>query len=191
MEELEALRRCREGDRAAFRLLVEKYGDLVTRSAYLMTHGPDLADDLAQDTFLAAWRGLGKFDLGRPFKPWLLRILVNCWLNHRRRRRPRLVSLENVKATTVAGGGPSPERMAVLHETHRSVRQAIESLDDGQRVTLLLRYFAGLSVAEIARAMSCPEGTVKSRLHRALAELRARLRDQYAVTAGADVHGAD
>ena len=174
MEEPEAIRRSRNGDQAAFRSLVERYGDLVYRTAYLMLHDRGLAEDLTQETFLAAWKGLKGFDASLPFKPWLLRIVVNRCLNQQRRRAPQTVPLI-AEAGMAAGQGPSPEVAAVQRDTQRLIRRAIASLEEDQRLAVMLRYFAGLSVPEIASVVSCPQGTVKSRLHRALAHLRVRL----------------
>lgn len=175
MEEFEAVRRCRAGDRAAFRFLVERYGDLVQRTAYLIVRDEGLAEDLAQEAFLAAWKGLATFDPSQPLKPWLVRIVVNRCLNQERRSHPPSQPLgDDLPEAT----SPSPETVTLARDAGRLVRGAIASLDEEQRLALVLRYFADLTVPEIAWVLGCPEGTVKSRLHRSLAALRERLADQ-------------
>ncbi len=175
MEEREAVRRCQKGERTAFRLLVEKYGDLAFRTAYLMTRDRGLAEDVVQESFLACWRGLAKFDARQPLRPWLLRIVVNCCLSRRRRPTVATVPLEHSGVALLADPDPLPEEMAVRQDTRQLLREAIASLEEGQRLVVMLRYFADLSLAEIAGILACPEGTVKSRLHRALSQLRAQL----------------
>ncbi len=188
MQEREALRRCRAGDRTAFRVLVEQYGDLAYRVAYLMTHDRALAEDLAQDAFLAAWKGLRRFDPALPFKPWLLRIVVNTCRSRARRKAVPVLPLEEMRGRQGPSPDPSPEALAVAHDSHQAVGRAIAALDEEMRQAVMLRYFAGLTVPEIAAILAWPEGTVKSRLHRALARLRAELERQ-GVLGGADLPG--
>lgn len=181
MDEEDAIRHCRQGDRAAFRLLVESYGDLVYRTAYLIVRDRALAEDLTQEAFLLAWKGLGKFDPAQPFKPWLLRVAINCCLSNRRRRSFTTVPLNESGADVTVDQSLSPEEAVVLHDTQRLVREAVGSLEEVSRLVVMLRYFAELSIPEIASVLSCPQGTVKSRLHRALAQLRDRLEGKIAV----------
>lgn len=188
MQEREALRRCRAGDPTAFRFLVEQYGDLAYRIAYLMTRDRALAEDLTQDAFLAAWKGLGRFDLALPFKPWLLRIVVNTCRSHARRKALPALPLDEVEERQAPSPDPTPERLAVASDSHRAIGRAIAALDQEARQAVLLRYAAGLTVPEIAAVLAWPEGTVKSRLHRALGRLRAELEAQ-GIPSGADLYG--
>ena len=187
MEELQAIRRCRGGDRAAFRFLVDRYGDLVYRTAYLILRDRGLAEDLTQEAFIAAWRGLGRFDPGRPFKPWLLRIVVNRCLSEGRKRAAVVAEPERSGFGPGSDDGLLPERVALLHDKQRLVRAAIGALDEEMRLAVLLRYFGDLSVPEIADVLSCPQGTVKSRLHRAMERLRQSLAGQSAASCAADL----
>ena len=169
------VQRCQAGEREPFRLLVERYGDVVFGTAVLMTHDRPLAEDMTQEAFLHAWRGIRGFRLGSPFKPWLLRILVNRITSHRRRRVFNLVPLPWGERTPASN--PGPELVVERNEKHAEVRSAIARLPEEQQRVLVLRYDAELTVPGIAQAMGLAEGTVKSRLHRALARLRELLED--------------
>ena len=169
----ELVRRCQRGDREAFRSLVERYADAVFGTALLMTRDRLLAEDLAQEAFISAWRGIRGFRLGSPMKPWLLRIVVNRVLSHRRRRVLQLVPLP--WAERAHTNSPSPEATVERLSEYADVRSALAQLPDEHRRVLVLRYYAELSVPGIARATGWREGTVKSRLHRALLRMRELL----------------
>ena len=171
MDDREAVRRCREGDREAFRHLVERYSAVLHGTAYLMTRDAPLTQDLVQDTLLSAWRGIGGFREGEPVKPWLIRIVVNRVLSHQRRRSLTTVPIPD-------GAEPrSSDRVAEEVEARDAVRRGLAALPEEQRQALMLRYFAELTVAEISDVLGWPEGTVKSRLHRGLTEMRAAIGD--------------
>lgn len=173
MNEAELLSRCRSGDRDAFRLLVEEHGDLVRRTAYLMVGDRLLAEDLSQEAFLLAWRGIGTFRTETGFKPWLMRILTNCIASHRRRRSPRVLPLETVETLEEPSDPePGPHEQAERAERGREMADALATLPEEWSRVLVLRYYVELSVPEIALALDWPEGTVKSRLHRSLEALR-------------------
>ncbi|MFN3974272.1 MAG: RNA polymerase sigma factor [Dehalococcoidia bacterium] len=175
MDEETALRRCQQGEREAFRTIVERYQDVLYGTAFLMTGDAGTAEDLVQEAFLAAWRGIRGFDPQRPLKPWLVRILVNKALTAQRRRSLSAVPLNEA---TPHSGGPSPEESVILQERHQALRQAVASLPAEVRQALLLRYFTGLTVPEVAHTLGWREGTVKSRLHRALQHLRETLEEK-------------
>lgn len=171
----EIIKRCQEGESEAFQWLVERYGDLAYRTAYLITNDHQLAEEVIQEAFLDAWRGIKGFKLGYPFKPWFLKIVVNRCRMQRRRRVVPTASLEKVEPRQVATDAPSADEVMASGESHQLIREAVASLEGDQRSVIMLRYFAELSVPEIAQALSLPEGTVKSRLHRAMQRLRHRL----------------
>lgn len=175
-DEQNATERCQQGDRDAFRTVVEAYGDLLFGTAYLMTEDRQLAEDMVQEAFLSAWKGIGSFRPGSPVRPWLLRILVNSVLSHRRRRA--LLTLPWPKrepAPAFETLGPSPEVLAEGRQEQEEVRRGMARLSEGHRQVVILRYYAELSVPDIARVTGWRQGTVKSRLHRALGQLRDML----------------
>ena len=173
MTDDQAVARCQEGDREAFRHLVERYKDVLHGTAILMTGNRAVAEEIVQEAFLSAWRGIGGFERGRPLKPWLTRILVNGVLTQKRKRAVQTVPITD---SDPPAGGSTSDQMDVL-ESRAVVRQALAQLDADQHRIVVLRYFAELTVPEIASSMGLKEGTVKSRLHRALGRLRKHLEE--------------
>ena len=175
MTDDEAIMRCQNGERDAFRYLVEQYKDVLFGTAVLMTGNRAVAEEQVQEALLSAWRGIQGFRLGRPVKPWLLRILVNAVLSHQRRRVLPTVNLDGSGSDTADSINPDPAETLDALENRLVLRRAIAGLSPDHRQVVALRYFAGLTVPEMARSLGVREGTVKSRLHRALAILRQQL----------------
>ena len=144
----ELVRRCQAGDREPFRQLVERYGDLVFGTALQMTRDRSLAEDLTQDAFVHAWRGIGGFRLGSPLRPWLLRILHNRIVSHRRRRLLDLLPLPS--AERARDHQPGPEAVVEIAEERSRLRVALATLSGDHRRIVVLRYYSELSVPEIA-----------------------------------------
>ena len=183
MTDNEAIVRCQNGDRDAFRYLVERYKDVLFGTAVLMTGNRAVAEEQVQEALLSAWRGIRGFRLGRPLKPWLLRILVNSVLSHQRRRALPTVNLDGNSPDAPVAIIPDPAETLDALESRLALRRAIADLSPEHRRVVALRYFAGLTVPEVARTLDIREGTVKSRLHRALAILRQKLDEQDLETA--------
>jgi RNA polymerase sigma factor (sigma-70 family) len=164
------------GDLDAFGDLVERYSDLAFRTALVITRSPADAEDAVQEGFVAAFRALARFRQDAPLRPWLLRIVANAARNRRRSagRRDALV-LNVADAVRTGGAAPSPEATVEAAEERRALLRAVESLSDGDRLVVVCRHLLELDVAETAAVLGVREGTVKSRLHRALRRLRARL----------------
>ena len=169
MTDDEAVRRCQDGDREAFRHLVEQYQHPLYGAALLMTHNPALAEEHVQEALLNAWRGIRGFQRGRPIKPWLMRILVNEVLSRQRRRSLATVPLDESPPLEAPPG--DVEAFA----DRDAIRHALDQLTPEHRQVVVLRYFADLTVRDVARAAGVREGTVKSRLHRALRQMRELL----------------
>jgi len=152
---------------------VHAYQGIAFRTAYVIARNASDAEDAAQDGFVKAWRALGRFREGAPFRPWLLRIVANEASN-RRRSAGRRASLALRAANEEPSGGaaPSPEAALLSAEQRSELLAAIEELPDEQRNVVALRYFLGLSEAEVAETLAIPLGTVKSRTARALERLR-------------------
>ena len=159
----------------AYEELVRRYQDVAVRTARLIAPAVD-ADDAAQEAFVKAWIALPRFRPGAPFRPWLLRIVSNEARNRRRSagRREGLA----IRATADRpsdDAAPSPEAAALLAERRAILLAALNGLRDEDREIIAARYFLDLSEAESADILGLPRGTVKSRLSRALARLRAGL----------------
>ena len=178
MTEDEAVLSCQNGDKDAFRYLVDLHKDVVFGTAYLMTGNHSLAEEQMQEAFLAAWRGIKGFEAGRPFKPWLVRILVNGVLTQQRKHTLPTVSLDGLD---LSNQSVDPAEEVESLDRRMAVRRALSGLNQEHRQVVILRYFAGLTVPEVAQATGQREGTIKSRIHRALNRLRDQLSE---VTAG-------
>jgi len=135
-----------------------------------MTRDRGLAEDLVQETFLRAWRGMLSFRGGGNFKAWTVRILVNHVMSERRRKRVREELLAEGMAE--AGDVDTGEELVLRKEERDRIRRALEKLPQEQRDVVVLRYYTGLTLPQIAQGLGWRRGTVKSRLHRALGHLR-------------------
>ena len=160
----------------AYEELVRRYESLAFRTAYLIVVDADEARDAAQDGFLRAYGALRRFRAGAEFRPWLLRIVANAARNRRRSRNRRTALALRAAADRPANGAaPSPEVAVLAAERRGLLLAAIERLSVEDRDVIVMRWFGELSEAEIAAALDCPPGTVKSRLSRAMARLRVGL----------------
>jgi RNA polymerase sigma-70 factor (ECF subfamily) len=173
LDEAELVDRARRGDQEAYAELVQRHADLAFRAAYLICGSAADAEEAAQDGFLSAYRALPRFRPGEPLRPWLLRIVGNAARNRRRAagRRAEL-GLRLADSLRAGEAAPSPESAAEAAEERAALLRAVEALDVDDREVIACRYFLQLSVAESAAALGCAEGTVKSRLSRALSRLR-------------------
>ena len=149
------------------------YQGIAFRTAYVIARNASDAEDAAQDGFVKAWRALGRFREGAPFRPWLLQIVANEARN-RRRSAGRRANLALRAATEELSGGaaPSPEATLLSGEQRSELLAAVDELPEEQRTVVALRYFLGLSEHEVAETLAVPQGTVKSRTARALERLR-------------------
>jgi RNA polymerase sigma-70 factor (ECF subfamily) len=177
MDEQELVSRSKSGDVEAFNLLVEQYQRLVYNLALRMLGNSEAAEDTSQDTFLSAYKAIGKFR-GGSFKSWVLRIAVNsCHDKLRVARRYRVVSLDTLMLEIgdlpQANNNESPEDYALRRELGRFLNEGLAHLPEDQRLAVILSDVQGLSYEEVAQVAGCSLGTVKSRLNRG----RTRLRD--------------
>lgn len=179
-DEGELIVRAQAGDLAAYEDLVRRYESLAFRTAYLLAADPAEAEDAAQEGFIRAFHALGTFQAGRPFRPWLLRIVANQAIN-RRKAAARRRSLAERFGAALRGGGELPSVEAQVAAGERSSRlwQAVRRLKPDEQMLVYLRYYLELSEAELAEVFDCPPGTVKSRLHRTLGRLQAIIEQHY------------
>ncbi len=184
----ELVSQCQNGDPAAFEQLVGRYQDRVFNLVYRLAGHYQEAQDITQDVFLRALEHIGSFRQQAQVYTWLFRIAVNLAISRRRRhQRLRFVPLEAAAGGQdndgeATAGDPQnprqqrPEELAEQDERQRQVARAVAELDEEFRSVLVLKDIEGLDYQEIADVLELPLGTVKSRLHRARSELRARLR---------------
>src|SRR6267143_6695264 len=171
--------RAQRGDTAAYEEIVQRYQQIAFRTAYVITGSSADAEDAAQEGFVKAYRALGRFRAGADPRPWLLRIVANEARN-RVRSSGRRHGLELRLADDFRPGdaAPSPEAAAVASEDRRRLLGLLRALSKEDRLVISSRYFLELSSEETAAALGIPEGTVKSRLSRALARLRSRMDEE-------------
>lgn len=147
------------------------------RTAFLITGTAAEAEDAAQDAFVKAWYALGRFRPDAPFRPWLLRIVANEARNRRTAAGRRVnLALRAWERDPNGDAAPSPEAVALRGEQRAMLLAAMNRLRAEDRLVIGYRYFFDLSEAEMATALDCARGTVKSRLSRALGRLRDALR---------------
>lgn len=163
--------RARHGDGAAWAVLVHAHQEPAFRLAYLFLGDADEAEDIAQETFIRAYQALERYDVERPLRPWLLSIAANLARN-RRRSIGRFMKAWK-KLVREADTLPSLEQNALeQHWQSRALWDAVRRLNQNDQHIIYLRYFLDMSVEETATSLEIAEGTVKSRLHRAIDRLR-------------------
>ncbi|MFW5867513.1 MAG: RNA polymerase sigma factor [Armatimonadota bacterium] len=164
------------GDRQAFDLLIERHLSSIQRLCWSMLCGRSDAEDAAQETFIRAYRCLGRFDTQRPFGPWLRGIATKVclqMLRKRRRHSGREVSLDESYREPAA---PEPHEASPL--AMEAVR-ALASLSETYRLPLALFYLEDASVAEVADALDISEGAARVRLHRGREQIREIMRNAH------------
>jgi RNA polymerase sigma-70 factor (ECF subfamily) len=180
-DEQQLIGRAQRGDMAAYEALVQQYETLAFRAAYLITRDDGEAADAAQEAFVRAYRALGSFRSGAPFRPWLLRIVTNLALNRLQANRRRLNMTERyTRQVLVETGHVSIDGLVLQRDQRQRLLQAVGRLNPDQQALISLRYFLELPEAEVAATLKIPIGTVKSRLHRTLAKLREIIQTDYA-----------
>jgi RNA polymerase sigma-70 factor (ECF subfamily) len=176
--------RVQHGDKQAFGLLVAKYQRKLHRLLARLVRDPVEVEDLAQETFIKAYRALASFRGESAFYTWLYRIGLNTAKNHlvaQGRRVPAANGVDVVEAESFEGGERlhdlnTPERQLMTRQIATTVQEAMAALPDELREAITLRELEGLSYEDIAQAMECPIGTVRSRIFRAREAIAARLR---------------
>lgn len=176
----------REGRQSAFRELIDRYQRPVFSLIYRLVRDRELAEDLAQDTFIKVLNALDRYDPKFRFSSWVFKIAHNTALDALRRREPVMLSLDGsphattedeatASALTAVSHDPSPEDHAVQRELGEEIEQGLAMLRPEYRTAIVLFHLEGLAYEEIAQVMGLPLGTVKTFIHRGRKELRAQL----------------
>lgn len=181
----------REKDEAALRALMEQYGDELMRTAYLLVKDKQAAEEAVMDTFIQAYRKIHQLQDPDRLKSWLLRIAVNrCRMKMRTWSWSRIFPLPHVEQM-IAEEEPGPEALLIDSGRNEKLSEALLKLDYKYRETIVLFYYNGLTVAEIAGQTDSNENTVKARLARGRSKLKGMLEEQEdgnETGAGANVH---
>jgi RNA polymerase sigma-70 factor (ECF subfamily) len=181
LDEPTLIRHAVDGDTAAWETLMRAHQQAVFRLAYLLVGDPDDAEDVAQDTFLRAWKHLKGFDATRPLRPWLLSIASNLSSNRRRSAGRYFAAL-----TRAFRAEPLPatiEERSTEQLDANELWKAVQKLNVHDQQIVYLRYFLDLPIAETSEVLQVAEGTVKSRLSRALEKLRNIIKQDFPVLA--------
>jgi RNA polymerase sigma factor (sigma-70 family) len=166
------------GDSAAYEEIVQRYQQVAFRTAYVVTGSAADAEDAAQEAFVKAYRALDRFRPDAQFRPWLLRIVANEARNRvRSSGRRQHLELRLAEGFRPGDAAPSPEAVALAGDERRRLLAMVNTLSGDDRRVIACRYFLDLSSEETAATLGVPEGTVKSRLSRALARLRTQVQE--------------
>jgi len=185
MDVADAIARCLAGDASAYAAVVAAHGDTLVGVLRSLVGNVEDARDLAQETFVRAYRNLHRYDARRPFRPWLFRIGRNLAFNHlkARKRRPEgrlddrghetLAFLSSDALETGSAETNSPHRAVVQGEARSAIERVLAQLRPAYREVLVLRDMARLEYEESATTLEVPVGTVKTWLNRAKAQFRS------------------
>jgi RNA polymerase sigma-70 factor (ECF subfamily) len=173
--------RAKGGHSDAFRVLVERHSRSVFRLAYRMTLNEFDADDVVQETFLRAYRSLGRFDGRSEFSTWIYRIAVNCSLDLQRAKGKRAEvgsnhDEEDLLEQMLTAPDPTPERVAISGQVRQIVDETLAGLSPMERTAFLLRHVEGMGVPQISAVLGRNDGATKHSIFRAVKKLREALR---------------
>ena len=176
-EDAAAVALARDGDAEAFRSLVERHSRLVFRVAYRMTGNESDAEDVVQETFLKAYRQLGRFESRANFGTWVYRIAVNCAIDYMRARPKRESAEDDEVLERAAGGGPEPgaDDLVLAGEIGARVQSALGGLSAMERAAFVMRHYQGFSIEEIGRALGLKTNATKHSIFRAVKKMRVAL----------------
>ena len=160
----------RGGDHEAFAELARAAVVRLDRAARLILRDPELARDAVQEGLIRAWRDLPKLREPDRFDAWLYRLTVNACLDQTRRRRRRVVEVELTPMHS-----PSTSDSSHAHADRDQVDRVLRGLDEAGRAIVVLHYYVGMPLTDVAATLAIPVGTVKSRLHRALTDMRVAI----------------
>ena len=179
-ESLALIRQVQAGDRDAFRVLVERHSQAIFRTAFRITGNESDAEEIVQETFLRAYKSIGRFESRSTVSTWLTRIAINCSLDLKNQRKPSQ-PLTGVDADgeemelQIASNSPSPERHVLSDEVRERVAGAMGQLTTAERTAFVLRHFEGRSVEEISNVLDIKAGAAKNTIFRAVQKLRQAL----------------
>ena len=165
--EFDWLVEAQKGDPQAFSLLVEAYQRSVFNLCYRMLGTAEDAEDAAQETFLRAYTSLRRYDRSRPFSTWLLSIAAHYCIDQIRKRRMKIISVEELPEPDLPEPSPGIEAGISRREEQQKIRSVLEILDPTDRAAIIMYYWYDFSYEEICHALTLTMSALKSRLHRA------------------------
>lgn len=180
--ELSLVNRAKAGDTRAFETLVNQHARYVYTLTNRLLSNPQEAEDLAQETFIRAWRNLHKFRGEAQFRTWLYRIATNLCYNRLPKLKQELAALDPDDAPTLSDRTPRAEQQVIRAEQRAELKDVIDTLPESYRLLVVLRHVHDLSYAEIAQVTDLPLGTVKTGIFRGRKMLKERLESRWAVS---------
>lgn len=175
-------KKVKKGDLDAYGVIIQDYQSSVFNVCYRILGNRQEAEDLTQEAFLRAYHQISRYDISRPFGPWMRTLAANLCYNHLKRARLNKVPLEDERDTIKDDPKYGPEGALEIDQEHKALYQAIWTLPDIQRMALELRHFQGLTYQEMAEAMTLPLNTVRSHLYRGRQKLAELLEEEYEKT---------
>ena len=178
-----AVDRCKSGDVAAFEIIMRAFERRVLVIAYSILGNSEEAMEVMQETFFRLFKNLGRIRSEAGFSRFICKIATNYAIDLRRRRKRQYVSLDDeaeLPASVnlqLADSRTKPDRLIERNELWQALKEAVASLPEKQRTTLVLHDIENISKAEIGKIMGCPQGTVRSNLHIARKKLQAKLKE--------------
>jgi RNA polymerase sigma factor (sigma-70 family) len=184
-QEAALVKACKEGDQAAFNLLVWRWEKPLFNFTYKYVGDAHLAQDLVQETFIRVLRSIHGYEYRAAFSTWLYRIAINLCKDHFRKKKLPMVSLHDYYTTSsgdrvyvkdsVADEGAQSDEALAASRREELVRRLLAGLRDEQRIVILMKEYQGLTFREIAEILDVPEGTVKARLYGGLRAMKKQL----------------
>jgi RNA polymerase sigma-70 factor (ECF subfamily) len=172
-DERQLIKQAREGDHGAYRVLVERHMKQAYHLAYSFVNEHDRAEDVAQEAFIRAYRGLRDFRGEAGFGTWLYRIVTNLSLNHV--KRIKAAAEREVRVDLIPDHPSFEETSGERQDLRENLERALHELPTMQRAVVILRHLDGLSTREVSEILGCSEGTVKTHLFRGLKRLKTLL----------------
>ncbi len=187
MDENILVKKAINGDNSAFEMLMEKHMGIIYNIALRMTANQDDAEDMTQEIMIKIFRSLSSFKGNSKFSTWIYRVAVNTCLDElKKKKNKKHLSLDaeisgddGENQIEIKDDSPSPEKLAEQNELRDMVAAAVKLLSDEHRAVIVLRDIRGMSYSEIAEILGCSDGTVKSRISRARAQLKMILEKEY------------
>ena len=178
LDDAAAVAKAKGGDQEAFRVLVERHSRSIYRLAYRMTGRPEDAEDVVQETFVRAYKQLGRFEARSNFGTWLYRVGFNCAIDYMRARphRESAEPQETLERISPGSSAPSMDDLVFAGQISERVQHALNELSPQERAAFLMRHYHGCSIEEICEALDLKSNAAKHSIFRAVKKMRVALR---------------
>jgi len=176
--ESEKLILAQKGDVDAFSELVNAHQKAIYNLCHRMLGDPYEAEDAAQETFIRAYKSMQSYDMKRSFSTWLLSISAHYCIDQLRKKRLKVISIEGTPYLEIPDPGPNPEVSLTKREQHNRIKALLDTLSETDRAIVIMFYWYEFSYGEIAEALNLSSSAVKSRIHRARAQMASSWKER-------------